>query len=189
MNRAMSHVAGLVLLVTSILSICGIGVATVPAGNLFVNPTFIESGQVIPPTGWTVYGQLDAARRLSVINADDPGQRALLMEDMVNAKGNDGEIGIYQTIDAGPGSYQAELKVRGVQGTSGAAFFQIRFMPSQERQQVRFLSEQLATDSFESIIVSGVAPAGTTQVRVYLYTGQDVTPTLAIQSITLINLD
>jgi hypothetical protein len=189
MNRAMSHVAGLVLFITSILSVCGIGVATVPAGNLFVNPTFIESGQVIPPTGWTIYEQLDAARRLSVINADDPEQRALLMEDMAIATGKDGEIGIYQTIDAGPGSYQAELTVRGVPGTSGAAFFQIRFLPSQERQQVRFLSEQLATDSFENIIVSGVAPEGTTQVRVYLYTGQTVAPSLAIQSITLINLD
>lgn len=157
--------------------------------NILVNPTFEGAEDEIPPPGWLLYGSLDDNRRVSFVNAGDPERRALLIEDDADVAGKDGEIGLQQTVSAGPGAYRAEMEVRPV--APGRVSFQIRFLPSEISQTVNVFMEQLDPDRFETIAVEAVAPPGTTHVRIYLFTTQsgiDGTPSLEVRSIRLIPL-
>lgn len=153
--------------------------------NLLGNPTFIGAEEQIPPPGWSMYGSLANGHQISVVNADDPERRALLLEDNVDIpRGNEGEIGLQQTISGGPGRYLATVRIGAVDGvTPDVTAFQVRFLPSNEYVQIRLTPQD--TEGFDEFSVDAVAPEGTTHVRIYLYTWAARTPKVRVHSVTL----
>lgn len=153
--------------------------------NLFQNPTFAGAEERIPPPGWTLYGSLANGHRITVVDADDPERRALLLEDMVSIpRGNQGEIGLYQTVPVTAGrAYRATATLGALPDASPeTTYLQLRFLPSNELVQIAVLP---SPGQFEDFSVEGTAPEGTTQARVYLYTAASRTPKILVRQITL----
>ena len=119
------------------LRISGVGMASTWGQNL-CEPDFSRCGNGHAAAAGS-YTSADADRRISVIT-DDPEQRALLMEDMTRLLGMPENWSA--TDDKRRLQLSGGLKVHGVRDVR-RSLLQIRFLPSQERQQVRFLAEQL----------------------------------------------
>lgn len=182
-----------VILVALLLDACTAWVpprpSELPDLNVLPNPFFLGADQQIPPPGWNVYSGVDEFRRISLINADDPENRALLIEDLTMETTAAGETGITADVPGVPGkTYMAEVTYKGLpdqpQGTVG---LQIRFLPSGE--YVYRTIRPVNTDDWETITFEGVAPEGTTTVRVYVYTWKAEMTVIALKSFRLLQLD
>ena len=145
--------------------------------NLLANPSF-EAGMAEGgvPAGWTLYGGLDDLRHLALV--DDPldGAKALQLADGHPTQ----ELGIRQTVAAeGGNAYIASVSVKLVEGQSPAgSYLQLRFLPSNEFVQ-RPLIPGLAGAAAD-IRVGKIAPPGTTEATIYLYTHTTPTPTVIL---------
>lgn len=169
-----------------LLSLVGAGAQEfIPGANLLDNPTFLGAEEQIPPVGWSLYGSLQNGHRISVVDTGDPASRALLLEDMVDIRrGNEGEIGLQQTVQGSPGHYRVIARVGAVEGASpDVTALQIRFLPSCELTQIRL--HPTDTEGFHEFSIDATAPEGTTHVRIYLYTFAPGTPKIRVQQITL----
>src|SRR5690606_3059492 len=96
--------------------------------------------------------------RITVVDADDRERRALLMEDMVSIpRGNQGEIGLYQTVPVVAGRpYRATATLGALTDASPeTTYLQLRFLPSNELVQISVLP---GPGEFEDFTVEGVAP-------------------------------
>lgn len=161
---------------------------TLPAAsaqeNLLNNPTFQGAETSIPPAGWQLYGSLANGHKISIVNAEDWDTRALLIEDVLNQRGQEAEIGLMQTVSAGPGMYKVTARIGAVEGAPPHGIYvQLRFLPSGQREQILALPTD--TSGFEEFVVQGTAPQGTTSVRVYLYTPDLAAPQVRVRSVTL----
>ncbi|HHW10465.1 MAG TPA: hypothetical protein GXX29_10860 [Firmicutes bacterium] len=161
------------------------------AENLLRNGEFAGAEQKIPPTGWTIYGQSvqTGASSITVVDADDPQKRALRIVDGVSiSRGAQGEAGLYQTVNGVPGeTYKASVFVKAVpDGLANGAFLQMRFLPSNQLKQVELLAT--STTEFEEFAVTGVAPADTTQVRIYIWTNAPGTAKFLLQKAVLVQV-
>lgn len=175
------------LLVISVLGAAASAAGEEAGVNLLVNPRFEGAEETIPPPGWTLYGQLDEDRRIRVVAADDPANRALLVEDGVSIpRGNAGEIGLMQTVEARPGeTYVARVWVKAVPGASThGAFLQMRFLPSNQFAQTMLNTTN--TETFEEFSVFARAPEDTQTVRIYIYTHAAPVPTFLVREAELV---
>ena len=150
--------------------------------NLLRNPSFedgmSDSGA---PAGWDLYGALDERRALSLVDAPDAGNKALLLAD-----GHPGEeLGIVQQVAAGPNTpYLAGVSVKAVEDASPrGAYIQLRFLPSGEYVQ-RPLIPGLG-DHYQRVEVGAVAPEGTQEAVLYLYTHREPVPQVIIDNVSL----
>jgi hypothetical protein len=158
------------------------------AENMVQNPTFADADKVIPPTGWTIYGTLGDST-ITLVHADNPEERALLIVDRVSASGAAGEIGLVQKyIPVSPNqAYRLSASVKAVPGaTTDGAYFQLRFLPSGERIDIPLGS--LSTTAFSEIVINGVSPADTKTVVIYIYTLAAKTPQFLIREVTLVEM-
>ncbi|MGI6543301.1 MAG: alginate lyase family protein [Limnochordia bacterium] len=153
--------------------------------NLLQNPAFSQA-KTIPPPGWQTYGTLGNGNTISFVHEDDPEKRAVLISDEVSIdRGYAGELGLQQTVPSTPGqTYRLSAWVKGTEtGISEGAFLQLRFLPSNELQQVPL--DAWNTLDYEEIAVEGKAPEGTTSMRVYVYTHAKPTPQFYLREVTL----
>lgn len=157
--------------------------------NLLYNPTFIGAERMIPPPGWALYGSLSNGHRIELVNAEDPEQCALLIDDRVSIpRGNEGEIGLTQLVSAEPGRhYRATVSAAGLLGEpTEAVYLQLRFVPSNTFQQIGVTP---LPGVFHDFTIDLIAPEDTHGARVYLYTSASGTPKILIRSITLTEVD
>jgi hypothetical protein len=154
--------------------------------NMVENPTFADADRAMPPTGWAIYGTL-GENTITLVNADDPEERALHIADKVAASGAPGEIGLVQRyIPVLPNqTYRLSAKVKAVPGaTTDGAYFQLRFLPSGERIDIPL--GNLSTTAFSEIAIEGKSPADTTSVVIYIHTLGLKTPQFLLRDVTLV---
>jgi hypothetical protein len=166
--------------------VAAIALATAPvqSAELFDvplrNPTFTEKvdRNGVPP-GWSVYGGGGKGQQLQVV--DIAGGKALRIID-----GDDeAEIGVVQTFALRGGqTYRATVKVAALpDAASDGAYLQLRFLPSNEFVQTSL--KPRSAEKFSEVSVQGVAPQGTTQGMIYLYTHRAPTPKLLVTDVRL----
>lgn len=184
-NRSFTWVISIMLAVCFAFVTPGLAQGAIETGNMLTNPTFIGAEEQIPPPGWMMYGSLANGHMISAVDVEHPERRALLIEDMVDIpRGHDGEIGLQQTVAGGPGHYRVTVKIGAVADVPpDVTALQIRFLPSNELEQIRLFPED--TVGFDTFSIDGIAPEGTTHVRIYLYTFAGRMPKIRVQSITL----
>lgn len=150
--------------------------------NLLRNPSFEEGlSETGVPLGWEVYGRLDEQRALSLVDAPDAGGRALQIAD-----GHPGEeLGIVQRVPASPGTpYVAGVSVKAAGNASPAgAYLQLRFVPSGEYVQRPLVPGLPGT--FNRVEVGKIAPPGTREAVLYLYTHRDPVPQVLVDDVSL----
>jgi len=153
------------------------------SANLLKNPSFEQGADGAGTSvGWQLYGSRDDRRRLSLVEVARDGRMAIRIED-----GHpDAEIGLLQGVGAKGGvGYKATVWVReDKRGDAQGAFLQMRFLPSQHFAQKPLMTRQAR--GFEPISVSAVAPSGTTQITVYIYTHRGPTPRVTVDHAELI---
>jgi hypothetical protein len=182
LNARMISMIGAIMLTLLALSSPCLG-----AENLLQNPTFAGAEGRIPPSGWSLYGKMTGGNSVTVVAEDDPAQRGLLITDGVSLpRGADGEIGLSQTVSAEPGlGYQVTAQIKAVPNASThGAYMQLRFLPSGKLFQTGLNTED--TEDFAEVSVSGMAPADTTRITIYIYTHAAPTPQVIVRSVELI---
>ncbi len=150
--------------------------------NLLRNPGFEEGvSDTGVPLGWRLYGRQDELRALSLVDLPEGGGRALLIAD----KHPDEELGIVQRVPATPGTpYVAEVSAMQVENASPAgAYLQLRFLPSDEYFQRPLIPGP--PGSFNRVEVGLVAPPGTREAVVYLYTHRSPIPQVLVGDVAL----
>ncbi|MGI5816791.1 MAG: FG-GAP repeat domain-containing protein [Armatimonadota bacterium] len=157
-----------------------------PTENLFANPSFeegfAERGDLRIPDGWTLYAGTGVGMALEPTDDAHEGETALIVRD----GDPNAEIGIQQTIEAEGGiAYEASAMVKALKPGGGAgAYIQLRFLPSNEFEQVSLGSANEA--AFRRVSVVGLAPEDTTTVRVYYYTHAGPVPEFIIDAVRLV---
>ena len=146
-----------------------------------VNPSFegaiAEDGA---PEGWSRYGGHD---RLSVSVVDDviAGGQALLIED----DNPEAEVGVHQTF-ALEGGQNVRVRVsvrRATEESTAGAYLQLRFLPSNEFEQIGLRAE--SADRFSDVVLFTAVPEDTERARLYLYTHAAPTPKLVVDRVTV----
>lgn len=139
----------------------------------------------MPPAGWIVYGQIGKGGGITVVDRDDPLKRGLLVVDNVKInRGAEGETGLWQTLKGVPGFYRLVAQIKAVPGVSTeGAFLQLRFVPSNEFIQVPV--DVTDTGTYMEVSAAAEAPAGTTDITVYLYTQAWAAPQFVVRSLEL----
>lgn len=172
--------AALLCVLSGAFALCTVAQETVP--NLLMNPSFEEGvAENGVPSGWTLYGGLDEQRKLTLIDTTTDGAHALQLDD-----GHPGEeLGIRQAVAAEGGTaYVASVSVRAVGDASpGGAYLQLRFSPSNVFVQ-RALVPGLAGAAAD-VPVGMIAPPGTTEATVYLYSHRGPTPSVIVDEVSL----
>ncbi|MGI6459266.1 MAG: hypothetical protein ACOX5J_04100 [Candidatus Hydrogenedentales bacterium] len=156
--------------------------AAVDEENLLRNSGFEEGvSDTGVPLGWRLYGRQDELRALSLVDLPEGGGRALLIAD----KHPDEELGIVQRVPATPGTpYVAEVSAMQVENASPAgAYLQLRFLPSDEYFQRPLIPGP--PGSFNRVEVGLVAPPGTREAAVYLYTHRSPIPQVLVGDVML----
>lgn len=133
------------------------------------------------PAGWSRYGGGGHEQEIKVVDLPGNG-RALLLADGDPRT----EIGVVQTFRLKGGqTYQVSAKVLAVQGaTSGGAYLQFRFLPSQHMVQTGLRARSV--DSFSEVSATATAPPGTTHGMIYLYTHREPTPKLLVADVRVL---
>ena len=152
--------------------------------NLLENGSFDDGTSADgTPLGWSLYMARDENRDIRLVETPHEGKFALLIYD--NDPGQ--EIGIVQTIPAQGGEcYEASVMVRGYEGASSAgSYLQFRFLPSDVFHQVPLVTQ--SADAYSRIAVKAVAPEGTKQARLYLYTHRDPAPKVMVDSVAIVS--
>lgn len=172
--------------VVLMLTTLALSLPSLAAENLLKNPGFSGAGEMIPPTGWRLYGKLAGGNSITVVNQDDPDQQALLIRDRASFDGGDAEIGLSQTVPAEPDvTYRVTAQVKAVPNTTTVgAYLQLRFLPSEKWFQTDLSAT--STEKFTEVSVSGLAPAGTKSIVVYIYTHARPTPEFIVRSVELL---
>ena len=133
------------------------------------------------PLGWSVYAGLDAERRISVTAGGADGDHACLLEDHASGA----EVGLTQSVAAEGGvGYRCSVQVRPAgHARPVGCYLQMRFLPSNE-----YLQRPLMTRSggkWRTITAGRVAPEGTTQIVIYLYSHAGPTPRYYVDDVKL----
>ncbi|NSW56073.1 MAG: VCBS repeat-containing protein [Armatimonadetes bacterium] len=152
--------------------------------NLLENGSFDDgTSEDGVPLGWSLYMARDDNRDIRLVEMPHEGRFAVLIYD--NDPGQ--EIGIVQTIPARGGEcYEASVMVRGYEGASSAgSYLQLRFLPSDQFHQVPLVVQ--SSESYSRIAVKAVAPEGTKQARLYLYTHRDPAPKVMVDSVAIVS--
>jgi len=156
---------------------------TAEAGEVFPvaieNPSFSEGGDDRgTPRGWSRYGGGGQDQTLEVVETPDGG-KALLIADGDPTT----EIGVWQAFALdGDETYQATVKVRGVEGASTAgSYLQFRFLPSNQIVQVGLAPG--SAGQLREVSAKGTAPPDTTKGVIYLYTHRDPTPKVLVTDV------
>ena len=168
-----------VILLTALIP-CAVAVSE----NLLKNPAFREgTGKNGVPMGWSLYGEGGDNLSIKLLDPDDSGRKAVLMED----GDANSEIGLLQNLPIEPGlNYQASVAVRAVEdASSNGAYLQLRFLPSDKYVQTSLAASN--TKEFERVYVTGTAPPDTKSATVYLYTHRGPTPKLFLRDAELIS--
>ncbi len=143
------------------------------------NPSFSEgTDERGVPRGWSLYGGGGKSQEVKVVDLLGGGKAVLLADGDPTA-----ELGIVQSFALRGGeTYQVTAKVRRIEGAStGGAYLQLRFLPSQQIAQVG-LAARSATE-FSPVFVKATAPPGTTHGVVYLYTHREPTPQVLVADV------
>jgi len=133
------------------------------------------------PEGWSPYGAVTDLRGVERTPTAHTGDSGLLIRD----DDPNEEIGICITVPAQGGlAYRASVWVAAAEGASSAgAYMQLRFLPSNELQQ-RPLRARGA--GFSEVRVAGMAPDGTEQITLYLYTHRAPTPRVIVDDVSIV---
>ncbi len=155
-----------------------------PSPNLLANPSFEDepaAGQAAPK-GWSIYAGVSPTKRLTLVPTAHEGKLGLRVDKDDNAS----EVGLVQSVPAkGDLVYRAGVWVYGLAGLSSAgSYLQMRFLPSQQYHQVSLTAR---SGAWRECHVTGRAPAGTTQVTIYLYCHRDPTPHFIMDDATLVS--
>ncbi len=178
MRRDSTYLHGVTIAASVLLAI-----APANAAEVFVvairNPSFTQGADKNGiPSGWSQYGGGGKDQQLKIVDVAGSG-KAILIADGDPAA----EIGVFQTFALRGGeTYQVTAKVRAVEGAStGGAYLQFRFLPSQEMIQTGLVAR--SARKFSEVSVKGTTPPGTTQGVIYLYTHRDPTPTVLVADV------
>lgn len=184
--RAWSAIA-LICVVIAVLIALPVPVVAAESENLLNNPSFLGAETKLPPAGWLLYGQSTVGgNSISVVDADHPDKRALRIVDAVAiSRGSAGETGVTQTVPGKAGlTYRATAWVKAVpDATTDGAFLQLRFLPSNKLSQVEMITWDTA--DFTPFSVEAIAPEGTTNARIYVWTSASKTPTILLRNVEL----
>ncbi|NUQ01911.1 MAG: hypothetical protein HUU35_18860, partial [Armatimonadetes bacterium] len=151
--------------------------------NLIKNGSFEEPFAADgKPAGWAVYGGLTPTRVLRAATLARTGKQALQLEDQDPGE----EIGITQTVAAEPNKvYRASVWIHAFERFSSAgSHLQMRFLPSNQYRQVSLVTRAAA--GWRQVRVTGLAPADTKQVTLYLYSHRDPIPRLLLDDVELV---
>jgi len=160
------------------------------AENLLRNPTFTGAEETIPPQGWKLYGQLHESNTITVVDADNPEERALhIVDGIIIDRGLVGQIGLTQNVPAQPNqAYRVSALVKALPGVStDGAFLQLRFMPSGKLQDLPLAN--LSADKWQEVSIEGVSPADTKSISVYIWTGAKKSPQILLRQVLLEELN
>lgn len=131
------------------------------------------------PLQWAKYGG-GQNQQLRVVDVPGGGKGLLI------ADGNpDTELGVVQTVALSGGqTYRVTVKVWAVEGvSSGGAYLQFRFLPSQHVVQAGLEAD--SSRRFNEVSVEATAPPGTTRAAIYLYSHRAPTPKVIVSGVRL----
>ena len=171
MRNHARDVLAMTRLLLSALLLALLAAVPCPAQELLKNPGFEQFAETGVPVDWGRYGGRVPESQLAASVSAHSGERALRLLD-TGPQERDGKwsVGVSQDVPAEPDRYyllSAWCKCA-ARNNDGAVNMQLRFLPSQKLHVVK-LTAPVGGD-WREFSVAGCAPAGTTRIRVYLYT-------------------